>query len=256
MKEPSPLVPQGSFEAQARGKSRVKFAFYTIVVIHVLAIAGFLIIGCKREDKDAAANTTPTNDFSTPAFGTDPGLAAPSTNTNPPVATSEPAPTNIPANTGVTATPFAPTTPTAPVSTTLPPVVDNTAAPATEHTIVKGDTFATLATHYHVSVKDIQAANPTLNPTRLKIGDKVKIPAKSASAANGSTTALAGGDSSTYKVKSGDTLSRIAKAHKTTVQELQRLNNLSTTQIRVGQVLKLPQSAAAPASSPQPAPAQ
>ena len=258
MKEPSPLVPQGSFEAQARGKSRVKFAFYTIVVIHVLAIAGFLIIGCKREDKDAAANTTPTNDLSTPAFGTDPSLAAPAaTNTNPPVATSEPAPTNIPgANTGVTATPLAPTTPTATVSPIPPPAVDASATAATEHTIVKGDTFATLATKYHVSVKDIQAANPTLNPTRLKIGDKVKIPAKSASAANGTTTALMSADSSTYKVKSGDTLSKIAKAHKTTVQELQRLNNLSTTQIRVGQVLKLPQSAAAPASSPQPAPAQ
>jgi LysM repeat protein len=249
------LVPQGSFEAQARGKSRVKFAFYTIVVIHVLAIAGFLIIGCKREDKDSAVSATPTNDLATPAFGTDAGLAAPTaTNTNPPLAAAtEAAPTNI----GIAPTALAPTTPS-PATPTTPAMVDSTlASTATEHTIVKGDTFATLATKYHVPVKDIQAANPNLNPTKLKIGDKVKIPAKSATTATGAaTTALANGDSNTYKVKSGDTLSKIASTHKTTVKELQRLNNLTTTQIRVGQVLKLPPSAAAPSSSPQPAPAQ
>jgi LysM repeat protein len=260
MNEPSPLVPQGSFEAQARGKSRVKFAFYTIVVIHVLAIAGFLIIGCKREDKDAAANPTPTNDMATPAFGSDPNLAAPSTaNTNAPgvAATTNAVATNIPgANTGVAVTPFAPTTPASPVTPATATVVDSTAtAAATEHTIVKGDTFATLATHYHVSVKDIQAANPNLNPTKLKIGDKVKIPAKTATASSGSSTTPAS-DSGTYKVKSGDTLSKIATVHKTSVKELQRLNNLTTTQIRVGQVLKLPQAAAAPLGSPQPPPAQ
>jgi len=246
MNEPSPLVPQGSFEAQARGKSRVKFAFYTIVVIHVLAIAGFLIIGCKREDKDAASNTTPTNDMATPAFGSDPSLTAPSTaNTNAPglATTSNAAPTNVPgANTGVAVTPFAPTAPTPPSPAT---VVDSTAtATATEHTIVKGDTFATLAAKYHVSVKEIQAANANL-----------KIPAKTATASSGSS-ATSTSDTGTYKVKSGDTLSKIAAAHKTTVKELQRLNNLTTTQIRVGQVLKLPQTAGAPSGSPQPPPAQ
>jgi LysM repeat protein len=235
----------------------VKFAFYTIVVIHVLAIAGFLIIGCKREDKDAASNTTPTNDMATPAFGSDPSLTAPSTaNTNAPglATTSNAAPTNVPgANTGVAVTPFAPTAPTPPSPAT---VVDSTAtATATEHTIVKGDTFATLAAKYHVSVKEIQAANANLNPTKLKIGDKVKIPAKTATASSGSS-ATSTSDTGTYKVKSGDTLSKIAAAHKTTVKELQRLNNLTTTQIRVGQVLKLPQTAGAPSGSPQPPPAQ
>jgi len=192
-----------------------------------------------------------------PAFGSDPSLTAPSTaNTNAPglATTSNAAPTNVPgANTGVAVTPFAPTAPTPPSPAT---VVDSTAtATATEHTIVKGDTFATLAAKYHVSVKEIQAANANLNPTKLKIGDKVKIPAKTATASSGSS-ATSTSDTGTYKVKSGDTLSKIAAAHKTTVKELQRLNNLTTTQIRVGQVLKLPQTAGAPSGSPQPPPAQ
>ncbi|HWN95629.1 MAG TPA: LysM peptidoglycan-binding domain-containing protein [Methylomirabilota bacterium] len=238
MNEASPLVPQGSFEAHARGKSRVKFAFYTIVVVHVLAIAGFLIIGCKREDRDAASNTTPTNDLSTPVFGTDPGIvSAPATDTNLPVAV---APTSSP---GVTATPVTPA-----VATQPPPVIDPIPAAASEHTLVKNDTFATLATRYGVSVRAIQAANPNLNPTRLQIGDKVKIPAKTATAGNG---AVSNGDSGLYTVKSGDTLEKIARAQRTTVRELQRANNLTTTQIRVGQKLKIP--VAVPVGSTPPA---
>ena len=44
-------------------------------------------------------------------------------------------------------------------------------------------------------------------------------------------------ESVTYKVKKGDTLYRIAKQHNTTVEELQRFNNLRDTNISVGQML-------------------
>lgn len=232
MKEPSPLLPQGTFEAQASRKSRVRFAFYTIVAIHVLAIAGFLIIGCKREDKDAGANiSAPTNP--PPVFGSEPSIVAPgSTNTSPVVVTP---PTNftpipVPSNT----------------TTIIPTALAET--PATEHVIAKNDTFATLATKYGVSLKAIQAANPNLTPTKLKIGDKVKIPAKTATARNGSPTATATDAGDQYTVKTGDTLSKIATKYGTTVKELQKLNNMSTTQIRVGQKLKVP-SKPAPAAA-------
>jgi hypothetical protein len=114
MNETSPLVPQGSFETQARGKSRVKFAFYTIVIVHVLAIAGFLIIGCKREGRDSASNTlTQTNDLTTPAFGTEPSVmptALANTNPSPAIATA-PSPN---ATTVATPTPSAPLVSTSP----------------------------------------------------------------------------------------------------------------------------------------------
>ncbi len=41
-------------------------------------------------------------------------------------------------------------------------------------------------------------------------------------------------------VKKGDTLEKIAKAHKTTVDEIIKLNHLPSSFLRVGQVLKLP----------------
>ncbi len=42
------------------------------------------------------------------------------------------------------------------------------------------------------------------------------------------------------RVKKGDALEKIAKAHHTTVQELMRINHLSSTQLKIGQVLKIP----------------
>jgi hypothetical protein len=46
----------------------------------------------------------------------------------------------------------------------------------------------------------------------------------------------------TYRVKSGDTLYVIAQTFKTTVSAIQRLNNLATTNLHVGQVLKIPRT--------------
>jgi peptidoglycan DL-endopeptidase LytF len=42
------------------------------------------------------------------------------------------------------------------------------------------------------------------------------------------------------KVKKGDSLEKIAKAHRTTVDEIIRLNQLPSSFLRIGQVLKLP----------------
>ena len=73
------------------------------------------------------------------------------------------------------------------------------------------------------------------------------------------------GDATTYTVKSGDTLSKIAKLNHTSFKKIMALNDLKTTSIKVGQKLKVPVKAAvtetpaAPASAAvvpmQPAPA-
>lgn len=54
-----------------------------------------------------------------------------------------------------------------------------------------------------------------------------------------------------YVVKRGDTLYKIAQAHNMNVAELSRLNNITDpSQLRIGQVLRLDSSGAAPAPSP------
>ena len=239
MKGPSPLVPQGSFESQGGRKPHVRIAVYTILGIHVVVLGGLLILGCKREDKE----TTPV------AAAGDPAAVVPFTNAPEPLTVA----TNVPvaANTNpVVPTALVPSVPTS----LLPPPADGGAAAVTEHKIQKGESFSTLATKYGVSVKAIQAANPGVDSTKLKIDQTVKIPPPAPAGAKTGTPAPAAGDTaSTYTVKSGDSLSKIASSHGTTVKELQKLNNLTTTQIKVGQKLKLP---ARPAPAPAPAPAQ
>lgn len=235
MNEPSPLVPQGSFEAQARRKSHVRIAVFGILAVHVVVLGGLLILGCKREDKPATELTeTPpptTNDLVVPPFGSDVVVAA-ATNLTAAV-------TNAVAGIPSVVTPV------------VPPIVPppEITAAVTEHKIAKGESFASLALKHGVSLKAIVDANPNLTPTKLQIGDVVKIPAKTATPA-ATTTADA---ADTYTVKSGDVLGTIARKHGTTVPELQRLNNLPTTQIKVGQKLKLPPKASPPAGAVPPA---
>ncbi|MBK1857831.1 LysM peptidoglycan-binding domain-containing protein [Cerasicoccus arenae] len=57
------------------------------------------------------------------------------------------------------------------------PVVVGGASAAT-HTIRSGDTFTKLSEQYNVSVAAILAANPDVDPRRLPVGQKIKIPSK------------------------------------------------------------------------------
>jgi LysM repeat protein len=45
------------------------------------------------------------------------------------------------------------------------------------HTVKSGDNFSTIARSYDVSVNALIEANPAVNPRRLQIGQRVRIPA-------------------------------------------------------------------------------
>jgi peptidoglycan endopeptidase LytE len=185
-----------------------------------------------------------------------------------PVTPSETAATNTPPAFVETNTP--------PVTTSSPPVVVTAPVPvetpvpaavpagATEYAIVKGDSFSTIAKKFHVSVKAVTDANPGVDSTKLKIGQKIHIPAAAAPSApvvNGTApveSAVAGGEQ-TYTVKSGDNLTKIAGQLGTTIKALRAANGLKTDSIKVGQKLKVPAKASAPVAVPtapvEPAPA-
>jgi|GEM_PF-3173624 len=57
------------------------------------------------------------------------------------------------------------------------------------------------------------------------------------------TSTGADGDLIEYRVKSGDTLAKIARAYSTTYQMIQRLNGLTSQTIRIGQRLNVPNAA-------------
>jgi len=106
-----------------------------------------------------------------------------------------------------------------------------------------------------VPTKAIAAANAGVDSTKLKVGQKLQIPAKPAGtvateppAPEATGTTGAGGDT-VYVVKSGDNLTKIAKAHGTTPKSLRAANALKTDQIKVGQKLKVPAKAAPTATT-------
>src|SRR5262249_31478559 len=114
---------------------------------------------------------------------------------------------------------------------------------ATEYIIAKGDTFSIIAKKFHISTKALMDANPGVEPTKLKIGEKINIPAATASATSstsGAATTAAPSGEQTYTVKSGDSLTKIATQFATSVKAIRSLNNLKTDKIVVGQKLRIP----------------
>lgn len=217
MNSPSPLVPQGtSLEQQHQARSKLKVKIFCALGVNVAVLLLLLMQGCKREQPQTLPETSPLF-----------------TDTNPPP--MDVYDTNVPV-----ATVPETNAPPAPL-----PIADSPALPTavvTEYTILKGDTFSTIAPKFKITVKALQAANPGVDPAKLQIGKKIIIPAP-AVAATGTTPGVptAVGDSvGTYKVKSGDTLTKIAAEHHTTVKAIQSANNLTDSRIKVGQLLKLP----------------
>ncbi|MGX9133335.1 LysM peptidoglycan-binding domain-containing protein [Rummeliibacillus sp. JY-2-4R] len=109
----------------------------------------------------------------------------------------------------------------------------STASAATNtYTVKSGDTLSKIGAKYHTSYKNIMSWN-NLKSSTIKVGQKLKI--KSSKTASKTTTTT----TSTYTVKSGDTLSGIAKKYGVSYKTLMSWNNLKSTNIRVGQKLKV-----------------
>jgi len=149
----------------------------------------------------------------------------------------------------------APVTPApTPMASPVPQAKSTDLAPqgeSKEYVIVPRDTMSAIAHKNGISLKALTEANPGVNPTKLQVGQKLQIPggtAAMAASTPGSTPGAgadaASADASVYMVKSGDTLSKIAKSHGTTFKKIMAMNDLKTTSIRAGQKLKLPASKA------------
>lgn len=97
------------------------------------------------------------------------------------------------------------------------------------YTVKVGDNLYAISRKYGVSVDSIKNIN-NLNSDLLSIGQKLRIP-----------NAVNNDDDNYYEyvVKRNDTLYSIAKKFNMTVSELMRINNIETTSLSVGQVLKV-----------------
>lgn len=235
MNNSSPFTPQSSVADQKnQNRARARKAVTLVFAANFIAMLALLIIGfgC-RKPAEPEPIAPETNTMTMPEFDT---------NIVAQVSTNDPG-TNV----------------TAYVPPAQEPVVPAVTPSAQEYVIAKGDTFEKIAKDHGVTTRAVQDANPGVDAKKLKIGQKINIPAPTAAVvAPAAGAPVAGGPAvadttaaseQIYKVKSGDTLTTIAKHHGVTVKAIRSANNLTTDKIKVGDKLKIP---AAAASAPKP----
>ena len=208
----------------------MKLAVFCVLAVSVCGLTAMLIQGCKREQgENAPPAETNTN-------------AQPAETSLPPINTNSP---TMATGGGSNITNAVTPAPVAPVMNAT------TEAPGVEYVVVQGDTLGKIAKNHGVTLRALEAANPNIQPTKMHVGQKILIPAGSSSAAADSAGSSTGGGGEIYVVKSGDTLTKIAQMHGTSVRALKAANNLTTDHIKVGDKLKIP--AKTEAAPPAPA---
>ena len=230
--QPSPfqtITPQ----PQPSRRARVKFAVFSVIALNVVFCMALLLTqGCKRDtSNDQPPVDTLLVDTNLTALNDTNVIVDPLLNNTNFGTVVDPAHTNV---MGGVMDPY-----TQPV-TQVTPVTPST------YTIKAGDTFEGIAKANGTTTAAIIAANPTVDPRRLKINSTINLPASSGTVSGATTTISEVSGETVYVVKSGDTLSGIATKHGTTVKAIKSLNNLKTDRIAVNQKLKIPVKAPAP----------
>jgi membrane-bound lytic murein transglycosylase D len=109
------------------------------------------------------------------------------------------------------------------------------------HRVRRGESLSTIARRYRTSVSRIMRANNLRRSNFIVAGKKLKIPRRGTVVYTPQKyNKVAYGSASTHVVKRGDSLWIIANRYSTTTKKIQELNNLATTHLHIGQVLKIP----------------
>ncbi len=116
------------------------------------------------------------------------------------------------------------------------------------HQVKKGETLSTIARRYHTSVNSIMGTNHLKHSSYIVAGKRLKIPQRGMVVTRAQkSTPSPDVWNQKHVVKSGDSLWIIAKRYGTTTQRIQEMNHLSTTNLSINQVLKVPSPEYAPA---------
>ncbi len=250
MKGSNPIIPPGAdFDGAQRGRSNMRMAVVVVVVMHLALFAGILFNACKQKEDSAGAKEKVSSEMGqivppktaplpepepfpapVPSLPALPGIAEESLPLLPPSGSSDLPP--IPESISPSELAFGPNT------GSQVPAAEPVAG--SEYVIASGDNFWTIGRKYGVSAKKIEQANPNVIPTRLKIGQKITIPASQPKPVTAPMTIPGGDSGSMYTVKSGDTLGHIALRHKVDVSDIKTVNNMNSDLIQIGQKIKLP----------------
>jgi membrane-bound lytic murein transglycosylase D len=111
-----------------------------------------------------------------------------------------------------------------------------------EHIVRSGETMSGIARRYGVAVDDIRAANPRVRSTRLRSGQLVIVPTQGPLSTDVArqVSAPEPAEARWHRVRSGETLSAIARRYRVSQKQLQSWNGMGkSTRIRAGQRLRI-----------------
>lgn len=109
------------------------------------------------------------------------------------------------------------------------------------HQTVAKDTYYSIGRRYNVAPKDIMAFNDN---KYLQVGVIIKVPTNIPFTGTGTTAAAAQdvptGNVIEHTIKAKENLNMLAEKYGTTINEIKALNNLTGSNLSIGQVLKIP----------------
>ena len=119
-----------------------------------------------------------------------------------------------------------------PSSTTIvTPSEDDIINDSNTYVVQRGDTLYAISRKFNIPVNDIKINN-NLTSDLLTVGQILQIPTGTSNV----------NDIIIYKVKKGDSLYSLAKIYKTTIDDIKRLNNLTSDILRIDQELQIKQN--------------
>lgn len=123
--------------------------------------------------------------------------------------------------------------------TTTPNNITESVKSVTEHTVKPKEYLGVIAKQYGITVDELKAAND-LTSNNLQIGQVLKIPAGAQTINKEPAEVIMmppPGGTIGHEVKQQETLNTIAKKYNVSVDQIKQLNNLTTSNLTVGQVL-------------------
>jgi len=143
--------------------------------------------------------------------------------------------------------------PTSTATRTPPPTLTPTSLPPRVHQVQPDETLSEIAEDYNVSISDLLALNPDLDPELIQVGQVLLIPPDLSLLASSEPT-VKPEDFIVHVVAAGETLSSISEKYDVPVEKIMLANGLpeGDETIRVNQSLAIPVDTPTPTSTPIP----
>ncbi|MDH7501388.1 MAG: LysM peptidoglycan-binding domain-containing protein [Verrucomicrobiota bacterium] len=227
---------------QANRRANFRLTVITMFAIHSVFLAGLLLQGCKRPSSGPplAGGGADTNLARPPSY--DLGTVGQQTPQAGQTSVVDTTTAQLQGMTGLVQQTQPQQMQPQRIVTEPQPGLQPAPAGPTEYIVKPGDVPFNIAKEHGVTLTAFMKANPGLDPRKLKVGQKVQIPAPEPSqkTAEGVESQAGTEGGLVHVVKGGENLTRIAKRYGVAVSDIRTANNLKSDKIVVGQKLRIP----------------